>query len=141
MMAERAYCVLRISERTTKYATSVEKPVIDFDQYQWKQRLLVVFAPQGDDRAYLAQQRLIEGSAALLTERDLIVLHVVATANAGDAVAARQRFQVASSQFTLVLVGKDGSVKQQWHQPTALSEIAVLIDGMPMRQQEQRQRA
>lgn len=140
-MVESAYFVVRIAERTTKYATSMEKPVTDFDQYQWQQRLLVVFAPRDDNQAYIAQQRLIEGSDALLAERDLTVLHVVATANDGDAIAARQRFQVANNQFTLVLVGKDGSVKQQWHQPTALGEIAALIDRMPMRQQEQRQRA
>ena len=49
----------------------------------------------------------------------------------------RKRFDVPDNQFALVLVGKDGTVKQQWRQPTGISEIAALIDSMPMRQQEQ----
>lgn len=58
----------------------------------------------------------------------------------GEVRALQQRFTVPSGTFTLVLVGKDGGVKMTEARPVPLAEIFALLDSMPMRQQERRDR-
>ena len=108
----------------------------DIEQYQWKSRLLLLFAPSGDNAEYLEQQRLLEGREAELAERETLVMQFVESAHLPDAAAARERFGITPDTFTLVLVGKDGTAKRIEHTPVALDAIFSLIDSMPMRQQE-----
>ena len=38
--------------------------------------------------------------------------------------------------FAVVLIGKDGGIKQVWRDPVAPDDIFAVIDAMPMRQRE-----
>jgi hypothetical protein len=54
--------------------------------------------------------------------------------------AIRDHFSVPSNKFSLILVGKDGGIKLKRHDHVSLEEVFELIDSMPMRQSEMRQK-
>jgi len=112
------------------------KTMIDIDQYQWKSRVLLIFAPGGDDQNYLDQQRLLEGREAELAERETLVMQLVDGPLQPPTQPLRERFGVHGDQFAVVLVGKDGTAKLVEHQPIAIARLSELIDSMPMRQEE-----
>ena len=43
--------------------------------------------------------------------------------------------------FRVVLIGKDGGVKLRQEEPISVADLFALIDSMPMRKQEMRQRS
>ncbi len=114
------------------------------ENYQWKNRLALVFAPTPEDEQYQEQLEHLSNENEL-QQRDLILFHVFTEVGgfAGErrlsekeSAALREAFAVDSKSFAVVLIGKDGTEKQRWTQPIASSEIFGLIDAMPMRQQE-----
>ena len=124
-------------------------PTFSLDAFQWKNRLLLVFAPDRANPAYQSQLRLLEQQQAELVDRNLLVIQVLA---AGESVAAgqsinpataaqlRQQFDVQPDQFCLILVGKDGTEKRRDAQPTLPATLYSQIDAMPMRQREMREK-
>ena len=48
----------------------------------------------------------------------------------------RRKLRLEQKGFAVVLVGKDGTVKQVWHDPVDPKKIFTIIDSMPMRQKE-----
>ena len=125
------------------------KSMIDFNQYQWKNRLLLFFAPQGDEPAFKTLKAEIGAQAEGAQERDLLIGEVLeqgASYFAGipidpqSADDLRRRFSVREGRFTVLLIGKDGGLKMRKENPTALAEIFTLIDSMPMRRQEMQER-
>ena len=56
----------------------------------------------------------------------------------GEAAATRDRFGVAPDNLTVLLVGKDGTVKHRSSEPVDPEEIFSLVDAMPMRRREMR---
>jgi hypothetical protein len=123
--------------------------MIDLHQYQWKNRLLLIFASHGDEPAYKTLKAEIEARAAGVEERDLLVSELFERGQsyfAGGPIgpestdALRRGFSVRQGRFTLLLIGKDGEVKMRRESPTGLTEIFALIDSMPMRRQEMQER-
>ena len=51
----------------------------------------------------------------------------------------RQKFSVRQGSFLVILIGKDGEEKMR-RQKVNLTEIFAVIDGMPMRQREMKER-
>jgi hypothetical protein len=125
---------------------SVEtRDVADLKQYQWKNRLLLLFSPSPGVSPYRALLRELQEQASGVRERDLLVFHVMEQGKsvidsreipATEARALRQRFGIEPGAFTVVLVGKDGGVKLKQPGKAALADIFGLIDSMPMRQHE-----
>jgi hypothetical protein len=121
--------------------------VSDLEQYQWKNRLLVIFSPSPEVPAYQALSQELDRNPSGVRERDLLVFHVLeqgprvlGTQGIGTAKAEdlRQRFGITRGTFAVVLIGKDGTVKLKREGPAALTDIFALIDTMPMRQREMR---
>ena len=56
------------------------------------------------------------------------------------AISIREQFAVPPQDYTVVLVGKDGGVKLKRDEYVSLAAVFGLIDSMPMRQNEMRQR-
>jgi hypothetical protein len=119
---------------------------MDLKQYQWKNRLLLVFAPSPEDTLYQEQLEHVSNDDELL-ERDLVLFHIFFSQSgfAGemrlseeDVVQLQEKFKVGSRDFTLILIGKDGTEKQRWDKPVKSESLFALIDDMPMRQQEMR---
>jgi hypothetical protein len=122
---------------------------MDLTQFQWKNRLLFLFAPDRNNQAYKDLQAEISDQKTEVQDRDLVVFEVLeqepsrmdtAPIDREGADALRDRFRVPPNTFSLILVGKDGGIKLKRHDEGNSKEIFDLIDSMPMRQNEMRQK-
>ena len=122
---------------------------MDLSPYQWKNRLLFVFAPDQSHPGYDALHKSLAAQAAEVVDRDLVVFEVLESdlsftntdiIDPDTARLLREKFDVDRWDFTVVLVGKDGGTKLKRKGRTPLKDIFALIDSMPMRQEEMRQK-
>ena len=112
------------------------KNMICLDDYQWKNRLLLVFATSENNAAYQQQMQLFQGQQESFEERNLIVIQVLVSADSNEAAKIREQFNVSPEEFLVVLVGKDGTAKRRDISPVSPKVIFETIDAMPMRRQE-----
>ncbi len=129
--------------------TPEEGAPVDLGRYRWKNRVLLVFASSPDDEAAIEQRRKNDARESGFAERDLIQAFLYDTGDGtfgpeqvppASAAETRQRLDVPSDAFALLLIGKDGGVKFRSDRPVEPQQIFDLIDAMPMRQQEMRHR-
>jgi len=122
---------------------------LDLDNYQWQNRLLLLFAPAEENAAYIAAAEEIAANSAQVVDRDLVVIHVVENGlspaegrplSRSESQRLRDRFSIRPGRFTAVLIGKDGGVKRVQKDALDLQEIFDRIDAMPMRQREMREK-
>lgn len=118
---------------------------MDLTQFQWKNRLLFLFAEDANDPFFKNLQSQIMDQKAEVDDRDLIIfeLPVKGPARMGTTLLDRQQadsirthFDVPGNTFSLILVGKDGGIKLKREDRVGLSVVFGLIDSMPMRQRE-----
>lgn len=114
----------------------------NLESYQWKNRLLLLFAPSKNNAEYQQQMQLFQGQKASFAERNLLIIELLtegtSRVDAQEAAKIRERFNVNHKEFRVVLVGKDGTAKRQEHSPVSPQSIFETIDAMPMRRQEMR---
>lgn len=121
----------------------------DIEDLRWQYRPLIVSAPGGDTEDLARQRTILSGESDGLEERDMAVIvldgatvqswlgpSVLATAD-----AVRAQLGLPKDRFSVVLVGKDGGIKLRSADPVAVEQIFALIEGMPMRRREMRERA
>jgi hypothetical protein len=87
------------------------------------QRLLVISTPSLNDDAYRTQAALLLPALAGLNERDFVV-----------------QIQFGTKSFSVVLIGKDGGEKLRRAIPLSPEELFAVVDAMPMRRAEMRER-
>lgn len=129
---------------------TVTKPALagPLDKYQWKRRLLLVFAPVKPHPNLVVQRRRLQAAAEGLKDREITVIEVVQDSVFVDgrvaielnAKALRKEFGASIIEFTAILIGKDGAEKLRRDEPLTADELFKRVDAMPMRQQEMRQR-
>jgi hypothetical protein len=126
---------------------SARETAVDLDQYRWKSRLLLLFAPTRDHPWFDSLHRSLMTRKADVADRDLVFFEVLESGlstldteplDPGTAEMLREKFGVAEGSFSVVLVGKDGGVKLDHQGQIRVEEIFALIDAMPMRQEEMR---
>lgn len=111
-------------------------------------RPLLIFAPKPDDARLDIQLRNLHQHAAEMGDREIVPLALPynnpgstdAQLSVSEAVEQRRRFHVAPADFLVVLLGKDGGAKLRSSKPLSAAKLVDTVDGMPMRQQEMRQR-
>ena len=117
--------------------------------FQWKDRLLLVFAPDATDADYRSQLRLLEQQQSELADRNLLLIPVLGKGEStvqgqpidpATATQLRNQFGVQPSEFCVILVGKDGTEKRRDSQPVPPSALYSQIDAMPMRQREMQEK-
>ena len=122
---------------------------MDLAQFQWKNRLLFLFAPDNNHPLFKDLKGEIIIQQAEVEDRDLMVFEVLdrdpskmnkANIDRQTADSIRDRFSVPSNKFSIILVGKDGGIKLKRDDHVSLKEVFELIDSMPMRQSEMRQK-
>jgi hypothetical protein len=130
--------------------TPKETLSMDLTKFLWKNRLLFLFAEDANDPFFKNLQSQIAAQKAEIDDRDLIVFEVPAQGPARmntnpldrkEADSIRNHFDTASNTFSLILVGKDGGIKLKREDCVDLSTVFGLIDSMPMRQNEMRQKS
>lgn len=110
---------------------------------QWEKRVVVVFSDVAGVQATAQVQSLIDHHSAL-DERDLAVLRVdhndvhsvFGTETRPLASSLRHELGNIPGAFAVVLIGKDGHVKQRFTEPVDPVVLFRTIDDMPMRQAE-----
>jgi hypothetical protein len=126
-----------------------DKDKIDFRDYYWKNRPLLLFASSPDAPEYRTVIQGLNSHSARIVDRDMVVIEVFETGlvrvdarplPAENAEKLRQRFEVAEGMLTAILIGKDGGQKLRQSGSIDLPEIFALIDTMPMRQREMRKK-
>jgi len=122
--------------------------VVDLGDYRWKHRIVLVFAKseeRADFRDFMgAWSREQEG----VKDRDLIIFHALIKGKSegpsGILTPAqvdnlRKKYATAGEMFEIVLIGKDGGIKLR-SGSASVAQIFELIDTMPMRRAEMRQK-
>lgn len=122
-----------------RVATPTEAPVLHIlpasestpQEFLWQARPVVVFADTAADPAFRLQIEQLQREPAVLAERDVVVI----TDTDPDAGSAwRQKLHPRG--FSLVIIDKDGQVKQRKPQPWSVREIVSAIDRFPLRREE-----
>ena len=117
----------------------------DLTQYQWQNRLVLLFAPSAEDARYQEQAAALEEADAGLNDRDLLVFHLFGEGSSHvgeesltqeEVTGLRDRFDVDPNAFTLILIGKDGTVKRRAEAVVSAQDLFNQIDAMPMRRRE-----
>lgn len=130
-------------------ASGQDQHQIDLSSYQWKNRLLMLFAPSEDVPMYQSFTKQLQIRIQDVRDRDLVTLHLfesgegrldVLPLHKEQVLSLRKRFSINKGQCTVILIGKDGEVKFREQLPVDLSDILATIDAMPMRQREIRER-
>lgn len=105
------------------------------ENFQWTHRPIVVFADAPNDPRFVLQMERLRERPGALAERDVVIM----TDTDRDS-GSELRTKLRPRGFMLVLIGKDGQVKLRKPAPWDVREITRVIDKMPMRQQELRER-
>jgi len=122
---------------------------VDLEAYQWKNRILVVFAESEETGPFKTQKRILKNEEDGVLDRDLIIVEVIENGESRargvrfpeeTAGNLRRQFQVAPGAFQVILIGKDGGEKLRRGEPVSAADLFGIIDAMPMRQQEMRQK-
>ncbi|MCB0211569.1 MAG: DUF4174 domain-containing protein [Anaerolineae bacterium] len=115
----------------------VEPDALELANFRGKNRLLLIFAPDTTDADYRQQRTWLDNEQDGVDDRDLLVYYFfendpgyigekLIPTEAGQ--AALEKFNIGQKQFTIIFIDKDGEIKFQADQPTALSNIFDLID-------------
>ncbi|MBD9525338.1 MULTISPECIES: DUF4174 domain-containing protein [Paracoccus] len=100
-------------------------------EFLWQARPVVVFADTAASPAYVEQIAALRRDANALILRDVVV--IIDTDPAANSIWRRQ---LRPEGFSLVLLDKDGQVKQRKPAPWSAREISRAIDKFPLRLQE-----
>ena len=107
----------------------------NLSDFLWQARPIVVFADSENDPRFEQQIALLEEQAEALAERDVVVL-----TDTDASVISDLRKELRPRGFMMVLIGKDGGIKLRKASPWDVREVSRVIDKMPMRQREVRER-
>ena len=131
----------------TQMAEAQKKQSINLYDYQWKNRLILLFAESEDNGAYQQQMQYLDLQQSGLEDRDLLVFSFFADGTGKlegkpmleqDVLRIRNKYKVGDEAQLLILIGKDGGEKMRKDLPVQLMQVFGLIDQMPMRQREMR---
>ncbi len=120
----------------------------DLNEYRWKNRVLLLFAPDSSHAEYITAQRQLEKHNAGVKERDLIIFSLLKDGesyrgekalDAEFVTTLWETFSPKTNELTIVLIGKDGGEKLRQTGKMDLEEIFRRIDAMPMRRTEMRE--
>ena len=112
------------------------------EQYKWKNRILIIFS---HDTEFVEEQKgLLTQVKSGLVDRDMILFGFgedTPPFSLDPSIELdRLRKSLSIEDNTIVLLGKDGGVKAKWETLVDPQRVFDIIDAMPMRQREMRER-
>ena len=127
-------------------AIAQEHVSVDLEDLQWKNRVMVIIAPDSTQKFAAPLLNQVERYQKDFLDRDMVLIALFSKAvshmdgkpiNELSLKRLKNQFDVATS-FRVLLIGKDGGTKLNQTQSTDLNDIFSLIDTMPMRKNEVR---
>ena len=100
-------------------------------EFMWQARPVVIFADTAADPAFIEQLAALRRDSMPLLLRDVVVI-----TDTDPAAASPWRRQLHPRGFSLVIMDKDGQVKQRKPAPWSVREISRAIDKFPLRLEE-----
>ncbi|WP_271855175.1 DUF4174 domain-containing protein [Patiriisocius marinus] len=111
----------------------------DLHKHQWESRIIVISTPTFESSEAALQKSYLQTEVEKLAERKIKVYHVTNTGYTVDfnsEILMSQNSDSEISGFNVSLVGLDGTQKYQFTSPQPAELFFNLIDSMPMRQAE-----
>lgn len=121
---------------STSYILLAQNPL---DQYEWKNRILLVFVESQENNEYQVQKEVWLLDKAGFQERDLLIFEIVsdiAPNFSNEDIQFLKNTYLPQHPFVLILIGKDGTEKLRSEQLLSNEKLFEIIDAMPMRKQE-----
>jgi hypothetical protein len=127
----------------TTPAPFAQNPIV---QLRGNARAILIFAPDTTSPALLRQFAMLERNELALSERDAVLVPIIARHHGadeafpgeninpgteGDQLSARLKFGVASNDFAIILLDKDGTEQLRSSTPVTVASIGARIDGLP----------
>jgi hypothetical protein len=117
-------------------------------QYQWENRLVLLF---GSISEYSVEKQIneLKRDPEGINDRDLLIFHIEgnevgfigkSSSPSLSADRLRNRYNKAEQEYRYILIGKDGGVKLNKKEFVPNKDLYSVIDAMPMRQREMRER-
>lgn len=131
------------------FATGQPAASFDMKEFRWKNRVVVLFAPNAVHPDAAAILQGMEQYPSEFLDRDMVLVTAFETGRGSTAgkplapaavSALRKEYGVATGAFRLLLIGKDGGIKLDRTDSVSVSELFALIDTMPMRRREMREK-
>ncbi|USH05686.1 DUF4174 domain-containing protein [Grimontia kaedaensis] len=122
-LAYPAYGLIEPHRTLIYFSKGFDEDVASFE------RQLLVHRCQIDDRdlhTLILDMNNLSDSSGLFSSREIIKL--------------MNKYRVRNNEHTAVLIGKDGTEKARWKEGFDINEMVQIIDQMPMRQAEIRER-
>ena len=105
------------------------------NKYLWEKRIVLIFSKDKDISLYKEQKNQFSNLQDETNERDLVFIEIFKDKNA-KYESLQDKFNPNSSDFKIILIGKDGGIKLNSSTVVTHEKIFSLIDSMPMRQME-----
>lgn len=107
---------------------------LTLEDFQWLARPIIVFADTPADPRFIEQMELLTQRADALLERDVVILF-----DTDPDARSEIRTALRPRGFSIVIMGKDGTVGMRRPNPRDVREIVRAIDNFQLRQEELRQ--
>ena len=116
----------------------------DMDEYQWKNRLVIILTDNMEQEDYLAQLEELKSDSEGMKERKLLVFSTtpntyrkgVSESEWEKSEKLYKRYKKSDAPFEVLLIGLDGGIKVRKTAIFKTEDLFAMIDGMPMRQSE-----
>ena len=137
--------ILALTLAPVAFLHAQQSPFTTLASLRGNARPLLIFTSTPNDPQLQIQLRILSENAEAAAERNIVPIVIpwnnpapsgTTTLTPTGAEAARRRFSVPPTDFTAILVGKDGGEKLRSSRPISFTKLRDLIDSMPMRQQE-----
>ncbi len=127
----------------------VEEDVFVPRIYHPDMRILMIFSPDSASDLYSRQLNELSIHISGVKDRDLVAYSFFPTTginpdneriNQANVEKLRRQFDVQEKEFKVILIGKDGTLKHTEEGFLSTDVLFPIIDAMPMRRQEMRNR-
>ncbi len=115
------------------------------EQHLWQDRVLLIFAAHMDNKSYVQQRKILDQNKTGFEARNLSTWafidmeFVKQNGKVLPHMATKpfyKHYNVRTADFTIILIGKDGTEKLRQSEPISAEKLFSIIDAMPMRQRE-----
>lgn len=104
---------------------------LSLDDFAWTARPIIVFADTPADPRFIEQMELLSQRPDALLGRDVVILY-----DTDPDARSSIRTELRPRGFSIVIIGKDGTVGLRRPAPRDVREIVRAIDNFQLRQEE-----